>query len=252
MDRLLTTRNHPHKQRRPRRTALLEVIEAMRPSPCRDLPDFANLPTRFHRPPFDAKKNATKRVAMMPTATIFPVDRIGEQYKADVFCSHAELASMAKEAKASMTEKFTASCPLPTMAHGRQTPTHADPVYRGMELYLCPDRVRNKIVASKTILKYGRRLRESEKTDEEQAESLALCSSKLTKWAAQVAVTSARHDALAAYSADYLIPIDEPVKVEEFIGARTKRERRESRRVTVDDEEEEFVPAFKRRRIECK
>lgn len=99
-------------------------------------------------------------------------------------------------------------------------------------------------------MKYGRHLRGSNKTDEEKAQSLALCSSKLTKWAAQVAVASARHDALAAYSTDYLIPIDEPVEVEEFIGVRTKRERRESRRVTVDDEEEEFVPAFKRRRVE--
>lgn len=236
----------------------LEVIEEMHPStalPEGILPDYANLPSRFHRPPlrmnatkcvapFESKKSATRRVAMMPTVTVRSVDRIGEQYKADVFCTSAELVSMAKEAK-SITEKFNAAaCP----AH--KTSAHADAVYRGMELYLCPHRARNKIVANKTILKYGRHLRRSNKTEEEQAQSLALCSSKLTKWAAQVAVRSARHDALAAYSADYLIPIDEPVEVEEFIGVRTKRERRESRRVTVDDEEEEFVPAFKRRRVE--
>mmetsp|Transcript_32899 Transcript_32899/g.78577 ORF Transcript_32899/g.78577 Transcript_32899/m.78577 type:complete len:229 (+) Transcript_32899:91-777(+) len=218
-----------------------------------NLPDYANLPTRFHLPPLRKNatkrvapfesKSATKRVTMMPKVTVFPVDRIGEEHKADVFCTNAELKRMAKEAK-SMTEKLTAACPV------QKTSAQADPVYRGMELYLCPHRARNKIVANKTILKYGRHLRGSNKTDEEKAQSLALCSSKLTKWAAQVAVASARHDALAAYSTDYLIPIDEPVEVEEFIGVRTKRERRESRRVTVDDEEEEFVPAFKRRRVE--
>lgn len=222
-----------------------------------NLPDFANLPTRFHRSPsernatkrvapLESRNRATKRVAMMPTVTVFPVDRIDDQYKADVFCSNAEILTMANKAKASMTEKFSAARPVQTPARSLA----ADPAYRGMELYLCPHRARNMIVANKTILKYGRRLRESNKTDEEQAQSLARCSSKLTKWAAQVAVASARHDALAAYSADYLIPIDEPVEVEEFIGAHTKRERRESRRVTVDDNEDEFVPAFKRRRAE--
>merc|ERR1719171_2773767 len=45
---------------------------------------------------------------MMPTVTVRSADRIGEQYKADVFCTSAELVSMAKEAK-SITEKFNAA-----------------------------------------------------------------------------------------------------------------------------------------------
>merc|ERR1711862_301117 len=89
-------------------------------------------------------------------------------------------------------------------------------------------------------------------TDAERSGSLAVCASKFNAWARQTALETARQDSLAARSSDYLIPIPRHVEIRQVcLFLCYEKIRRESQRVTddEDDEPELVVHARKRRRF---
>lgn len=93
----------------------------------------------------------------------------------------------------------------------------ADPALRGLERYLCPARSRNKLIAIKGLLKYQNHLNASPvKTSDEKAKRLAKASVKLSNWSRMVARETGRLDSLKAFEGDYLIPINEPVRIAPF------------------------------------
>jgi hypothetical protein len=121
----------------------------------------------------------------------------------------------------------------------------ADPALRGIEHYLCPVRVRNKIIAQKVLLKYQRHFNTDHSlTSEEKVQSLASVSAKLSHWSKLVALETSRLDSIRAFDVDYLIPISKPVVISQFPVVATKQ----VRRVTREDEEVDSQPPAKRRR----
>jgi hypothetical protein len=119
-----------------------------------------------------------------------------------------------------------------------------DPALRGLEHYLCPVRVRNKLIVKRTLLKFQRYLKANpNKTSEEKIQYLASVSVKLTHWSKMVARETARLNSLQAHDGDYSIPISKPLVISQFPYL-TKR----VRRVSDDNEEvEEEAPAKRRR-----
>ena len=119
----------------------------------------------------------------------------------------------------------------------------ADPALRGLEHYLCPVRVRNKLIVKRSLLKFQRYLKaDPNKTRKEKIPSLASVSVKLTHWSKMVARETARLNSLQAYDGDYSIPISKPLVISQFPYL-TKR----VRRVSDDNEEVEEAPAKRRR-----
>eukprot|EP00579_Thalassiosira_antarctica_P009072 CAMPEP_0201902436 /NCGR_PEP_ID=MMETSP0902-20130614/54954_1 /ASSEMBLY_ACC=CAM_ASM_000551 /TAXON_ID=420261 /ORGANISM="Thalassiosira antarctica, Strain CCMP982" /LENGTH=342 /DNA_ID=CAMNT_0048436437 /DNA_START=187 /DNA_END=1216 /DNA_ORIENTATION=- len=108
----------------------------------------------------------------------------------------------------------------------------ADPDLRGLDRYLCPTRVRNKVLSQKDLLRYHKQLNVNpNKTSEEKLQSLAAASAKLSQWSKLVAMETARLDSLRACEGDYLISTnDAPVDISPF-PATIKR-----RRVTSDED----------------
>ena len=116
-----------------------------------------------------------------------------------------------------------------------------EPALRGFELRVCPIRRRNKALAQKALLKYHQNLRTKlHITCEEKLLSLAKASAKLNAWANQVAIETARYDAIQASEGGHVIPILKPMDITPF-PITTQR-----RRVTCE-EDDTMSPAKKRR-----
>lgn len=206
------------------------------------------------------KRARTKRVTFKPTGTVRPIMPIDEEYKSEVYYSREELSDFRREVKDLCRNKRRArsskqACQCAVHANPRDYSRCAsvDPFLRGLEQYLCYLRARNKVIARKGVLKCQRKLEAClVGTDVARAGSLAICASELNSWACQVALETGRLDSLAACSSDYLIPVLRPMEVrQECLLPYKKQTMTESRRVTVEEDEEPelVVPARKRRRF---
>ncbi|KAL9182070.1 hypothetical protein ACHAXT_012413 [Thalassiosira profunda] len=152
---------------------------------------------------------------------------MSQEEKMRAFYSKAELELLALEASAVCTLRKGPSRAIPS-----------DPGIRGLELRMCPTRALNMALAQKALLKCHDVLKtKQDKSSEEKLRSLALASTKLSRWSKQVAIETARQDAMQAYASDYAISVaDEPTIITPFpITVTVKR-----RAVTV-----------KRRRVTC-
>ena len=150
-----------------------------------------------------------KRVQFEASVTVQPIDcRATEEEKSRAYYNEEELETIsfnAKAIRAASKQRLDASSDP-----GQQQPQSCllnDPSLRGFELHLCPDRLRNKVVATKTILKYQRNLNASNKTSQEKLVTLGAISAKVNQWSRQIGLATAQHDSLQVYGCDYVIPI---------------------------------------------
>mmetsp|Transcript_27221 Transcript_27221/g.38965 ORF Transcript_27221/g.38965 Transcript_27221/m.38965 type:complete len:221 (+) Transcript_27221:191-853(+) len=85
----------------------------------------------------------------------------------------------------------------------------ADGFLRGIESHLYPQRVHNRFVARRALIKYQTHLKTNYEgiTPDQQAKAMRTASEKLNAWSHLVAQETARLDSIRAYDADYLIPL---------------------------------------------
>lgn len=203
--------------------------------------DPAVIPVHHTAFPTVKQTREARRVSFKPTVTVQPVEQLvtTQEDKSRLHYSKDEMDAFSLEVKAIRTlSKDLPAASSPCSAHATRKDCvlrlEADPALRGLELYLCPIRVRNKVLASNALIKYHRNLKtDFTKTDGEKLICLATASAKLGQWSKQVAMETARLDSLRAFDReDYLIPINEPVDISPFPVKVTKR----SRRVTCDED----------------
>jgi len=178
-----------------------------------------------------------RSVSFVPLLTVQPVERLPStrEAKLRLYYSTDELNAFSVEAKASRTltndvDSLSSSCSVNTMKRDCVVGLSPDPPLRGLELYLCPIRVRNKMLAQKALIKYHRNLfGDLAKTDDEKLTSLAAASAKLSRWSRMVAIETARLDSIRAYDVkDYIIPINErALVIEPFSATRISTKRRQ-------------------------
>lgn len=231
--------------------------------PCVDFPDLASsmtstTPALFDWPaaPAPEKRAWTKRVTIKPFVTVHPIEPIDEEHKHAAHYSREDLAAFRKDAKdLSRNERERTGsrrCEVHADPQDCYRCENTDPALRGLEQYLCYPRARNRVVARGGVLKWHRRLESrAVGTDAQRAGSLALFASRLSLRARRVALETARQDSLAARSSDYLISVPRPVDIQETCFLPNRLTRRESRRVTIEEDEELDLaePACKRRRF---
>lgn len=174
-----------------------------------------------------------RRVTFKPTITVQPVSNLSKDpeqksrlyYTKDEF--EQEKMSIRRIAKDAMVAPSSSHC-------------LSDPTLRGMEMYLCKPRVQNKHLARKAFLQYQHNINaNTAMSNEEKQLRIAAASSKLSQWSRLVAMETARQDSYAAYSKDYLIPIDNnSVEIPPFPSLLSdSKRRRGSRRVTVEEDD---------------
>mmetsp|Transcript_27829 Transcript_27829/g.48113 ORF Transcript_27829/g.48113 Transcript_27829/m.48113 type:complete len:225 (+) Transcript_27829:181-855(+) len=181
-----------------------------------------------------------KRLRFQPTVTVQPIDcRMTKEEKSRSYYSKNELEAFSLEVKAihALSKKLpdaSSACVCGVHATSRDCMIglEADPDLRGLDRYLCPTRVRNKVLSQKDLLRYHKQLNVNpNKTSEEKLQSLAAASAKMSQWSKLVAMETARLDSLRACEGDYLISTnDAPVDISPF-PATIKR-----RRVTSDED----------------
>ena len=109
------------------------------------------------------------------------------------------------------------TCSVHTKSESCFVGLEISPALRGLELYVCPIRVRNKLLAKKALLKYNKQLnRDINRTREKKLQSLAAASATLNRWSTSVSLETARLDSLGAYECDYMISINDPVLILPF------------------------------------
>jgi hypothetical protein len=91
----------------------------------------------------------------------------------------------------------------------------ADGFLRGLEFYIYPQRLRNKILARRALLKYQTHLqiKYPDITPDQRAKATRTASEKLSAWSYLAAQETARLDSLRAYDGDYLVPLDDDQQV---------------------------------------
>jgi len=192
-----------------------------------------------HIAAFATVKQSRKRLRFQPTVTVQPIDcRMTEEEKSRSYYSKNELKAFSLEVKAILAlsnnlpdASSTCTCGAHATSRDCVIGLEADPALRGLERYVCPTRVRNKVLAQKSLLKYHKQLNVNpSKTSEEKLQSLAAASAKVSQWSKMVAKETARLDSLRAYEGEYLISTNDPVDISSF-PATTKR-----RRVTSDQD----------------
>jgi len=181
-------------------------------------------------------KHSKKNLRFQPNVTVQPVDcTMTREEKSRSYYTKAELNTFSLEAEAIRTlstdlsyQSFT--CTQHALQEDYLLGLEADPALRGLELYLCPIRVRNKGLVRKALLKCHRNLKVSpNKSAKEQLQTLASASVKFSQWSRQIALETARLDSLRACEVDdYAVPVNEPIDIAPF-PATTRR-----RRVTCD------------------
>jgi len=188
-----------------------------------------------------------KRLRFQPTVTVRPINcRMTKEEKSRSYYSKNELEAFSLEVKAihALSKKLpdaSSACVCGVHATSRDCMIglEADPDLRGLDRYLCPTRVRNKVLSQKDLLRYHKQLNVNpNKTSEEKLQSLAAASAKLSQWSKLVAMESTRLDMLKDYEGDCLISSNDPVYISPFL-ATTKR-----RRVTSNEDSQ---PAKRRR-----
>eukprot|EP00581_Thalassiosira_minuscula_P012422 CAMPEP_0183725568 /NCGR_PEP_ID=MMETSP0737-20130205/20758_1 /TAXON_ID=385413 /ORGANISM="Thalassiosira miniscula, Strain CCMP1093" /LENGTH=244 /DNA_ID=CAMNT_0025956591 /DNA_START=213 /DNA_END=947 /DNA_ORIENTATION=- len=176
-------------------------------------------------------KRPSRRLRFQSTVKVQPVDcKMTKDEKSRSHYSKIELKTFSLKVKAIHALSEGLPCGVHTTDKDCMIAVEANTRLRGLELYLCPQRERNKVLAKKALLKYQSKLTaDRTKTSEQKALSLASAGAKLSQWARSVAKETARLDSLRAYDGDYLIPIDEPVDIKPF-PVTVKR----PRRITLD------------------
>lgn len=174
-----------------------------------------------------------RRVTFKPTITVQPVSNLSKdlEQKSRLYYTKEEF----EQEKMSIRRIAKDAMVAPSSSH-----CLSDPTLRGMEMYLCKPRVQNKHLARKAFLQYQHNINaNTAMSNEEKQLRIAAASSKLSQWSRLVAMETARQDSYAAYSKDYLIPIDNnSVEIPPFPSLLSdSKRRRGSRRVTVEEDD---------------
>lgn len=158
-----------------------------------------------HLPPESSIAEKPKRtVSFRPTVTVHPVEKLSsnQDYRSRLYLSRKDMSEITINNKAILSSsKKTRGCDaLYNCAEHGISGLQADPALRGLELSLCPTRVRNVLITTRTIIKYHRKLNaDPTKSVEEKLLSLAAVSSKMSQWSTLIALETARHDSLQVY-----------------------------------------------------
>jgi hypothetical protein len=156
-----------------------------------------------------------RKVSFLPTVTVHPVMKLccNEDDKKRLYYSRDELNSIQCDAKAIIkAHRLKISCAVPEDKKHCIVGLDADYDLRGLELYLYPNRVINKVLTTNAIMKYQKTLNaDSGMLENDKIRSLADLSSKLSKWTQAVALETARLDSIRSCGEDYPISIGEQV-----------------------------------------
>lgn len=160
-----------------------------------------------------------RKVSFLPTVTVHPVEKLccNEDVKTRLFYSRDELNLFSCDAKAIIKKhrERTASCTAPDDRHNCILSLDADYyALRGLELYLFPNRVLNKVLTTIAIMKHQNILNgDSGMLENDKIPSLAQVCTKLSKWAQDLAMETARLDSIRSCGEHYPISIGEQVDV---------------------------------------
>lgn len=170
-------------------------------------------------------QKSKRRVTFKPTITVQPIKNIAMQSedKSRLYYSKDELKTLSLEIKAihTLSKELSSSsqpCGVHSTRKGCIVGLEADPALRGLELYLCSTRVRNKLLARSALLKISGDLKENPLMSyEDRHAALASASSKLTQWSRRIAHETARLDSIRAYGeGSTVIPVNDPVEISPF------------------------------------
>jgi hypothetical protein len=180
-----------------------------------------------------------KRVTFKSTVTIQPITKVvtNEDERERLYYSKADMQlekcaalHACKSAATKRVESTTTTC------CGLCTTEEC----RGLELYICHNRLRKKLLAKKAFFIYQHNNLHKNKTKsaEEKVQCLAAVSAKLSYWSGQVALETARLDSLRVYNhKDYMIPISEAVVA--IANTFPVVSKRSIRRVTHDSDDDD-------------
>ena len=151
-----------------------------------------------HPTAFTTVKQSRKMLRFQPTVTVQTIDcRKTEEEKSRSHYSKNELKAFSLEVKAihTLSKKLpdaSSTCGVHATSRDCMIGLEADPALRGLDRYLCPTRVRNKVLAQKALFKYNKQLNANpNKNSEEKLQSLAAASATLSQWSKLVAMETA-------------------------------------------------------------
>ena len=162
---------------------------------------------------------AKKRVQMHPMVLVqeFSVEPLTREEKAELYYSKDDIDNFMLESKdIASSHEFTQKM-YKTGYTGEQdndrsnVAAEEDGSLRGIEMLIYPQRSQNKLIARRALIKYQTYLqtKRPDITTEQKANAMRTASEKLSKWSHLVAQETARLDAIRAYDAEYLIPLDD-------------------------------------------
>lgn len=204
-------------------------------------------------PKTTAQRNNKKRVTMQSFVSVHPIDQLSSQMTRDekscLYYSAEDLNGFNLEVKA-IRETSTSSTPSSSKPFiTAQQCLNVHSTLRGLELHVCTERVRNKHIANRAVMKYQNQFASTPSmTSHQRALCLAGVSAKISKWSSLVALETARLDTLDAYGEDdkFLmrnVNIMIPVEITPFPAFK--------RRVTVDSSDDEDRCKPRNKRIKC-
>ena len=166
-----------------------------------------------------ADRPTSKRIRFQESVRVRVIDcEMTREERALSFYSNDELKIAQAAAVGTITSvrsRSAISTATEDILRGDEEP---DPVLRGMERYVYPNRRRNKEVIHKVMLKYQAKLKaDGTKTEEEKIRLLGACIRKFNMMSMLVAIETARHDSLQAYGSDYLIPISKSADLTRYL-----------------------------------
>ena len=169
-----------------------------------------------------------KKVSFEPMVTVQVVEKLfsTQDERSGLYYSFIELNKYSRKVKKA-TQKLLSL--VPPKDNQYMLGLESNPSCRGLEQYLYPIRVQNKILMRMCLIKYQRNLMHhhvsAKKTDEEKHLCLAALSTELSQWSKSVAMETARLDSLQAWDQrDYNIPIcGKSVVISPFPLSRTRK-----------------------------
>ena len=185
-----------------------------------------------------------KRVILKPTVLVheITINPLTTEEKSGLYLTRDEFDKTILEVDAIALSNQVKNC---GQNNNDMLDKEPDGLLRGIESRAYPQRLQNRLMARRALLKFQAYLQNKKKgsTPEQKAEALRKASEKLSTRSQFIAVETARFDSLRAYDADYLIPLDhKPLQMSHNLDLASRKRRREE----VQDVAGELSHQFKK------